>query len=229
MYIQIIILVLQAILIFIVLYFKSYFSEKGKNIATSEDIEELTLKVESVKQNFIEKNAIIKSELDILVNIQTGYKTEKRLAILEFHKKFSLWIELHTIAYIPLIDESNEQEIKEKLYSYDKIYQDLLIAKSLLEIYVEDEELFKIVRNLKMSILENLGMYPKQYLFDIRTNNKINQIQNGKVSITEVEELYKKRMELMKQHQKTLFNWLKDNIHLKNEYNNYIRNYIKNL
>lgn len=42
-------------------FFKSYFQEKGKNIATNGDIEELTLKVESVKQNFTEKNASLKA------------------------------------------------------------------------------------------------------------------------------------------------------------------------
>ena len=45
---------LQIILILIGLYLalvKSYFQEKGKNIATKEDIEEITQKVEKIKND----------------------------------------------------------------------------------------------------------------------------------------------------------------------------------
>ena len=71
-------IIFDIILVLIGLYlalFKSYFQEKGKNIATSEDIEDLTLKVESVKQNFIEKNASLKAKLDLLTNLQTFKNT----------------------------------------------------------------------------------------------------------------------------------------------------------
>src|SRR5690554_5990316 len=74
--------------------FKSYFQEKGRNIATSEDLEKITLKVESVKQHFSEKNAALKSKLDLLTNLQTNYKVAERNAILEFNKKLKIWINL---------------------------------------------------------------------------------------------------------------------------------------
>jgi hypothetical protein len=37
------------------LFFKAYFTEKGKNFATKEDIQEITSKIESVKLEFLKK------------------------------------------------------------------------------------------------------------------------------------------------------------------------------
>lgn len=49
-------IILEAVIIILGLYlalFKSYFQEKGKNIATKEDIEEITEKVETIKHNLL--------------------------------------------------------------------------------------------------------------------------------------------------------------------------------
>ena len=57
MQLQIIITIIQVI-VFVFFYFlfksllPSYFSQKGKNLATKEDIEEITGKIESIKANY---------------------------------------------------------------------------------------------------------------------------------------------------------------------------------
>ena len=152
-------------------FFKSYFQEKGKNLATSEDIEELTHKVESVKQNFIEKNASLKAKLDLLTNLQISHKNDERNSLIDFHKLIKSWIGLLTESSPSLIDDYDNQEIKNKLFQYDLTYKKVLSAEALLELYVDDEELTKLIHDLKIKILEHLIPHPKKYLLDLKFNN----------------------------------------------------------
>jgi len=135
--------------------FKSYFQEKGKNIATSEDIEELTHKVESVKQNFIEKNASLKAKLDLLTNLQISHKNDERNSLIEFHKLIKSWIGLLTESSPSLVDDYDSQEIQTKIYQYDLTYRKVLGAEALLELYVEDDKLEKLIHNLNERRGEN--------------------------------------------------------------------------
>jgi len=50
-------------------YLSSYITEKGKNLATKEDIQEITTKVEAVRSQFAAQLEIQKSELDRLVDV----------------------------------------------------------------------------------------------------------------------------------------------------------------
>jgi cell division protein FtsB len=61
-------IILDLILILLGLYFvllKSFFSEKGKNLATKQDIQEITEKIESVKLEYTKKSEQNKYELDL--------------------------------------------------------------------------------------------------------------------------------------------------------------------
>ena len=125
-------IILESILLLLALYLafiKSYFNEKGKNLATSEDIEELTAKVESVKQQFIEKNAALKAKLDLLTNLQINHKNDERLALIEFHKKLKKWIGLLTESIPVLKDAYDDDEIKNKMHVYEMVYQEMLDQK----------------------------------------------------------------------------------------------------
>lgn len=47
----------------VILYFRSYLKKKGENLATKEDIEEITTKVESIKASFQKENTIFFEKL----------------------------------------------------------------------------------------------------------------------------------------------------------------------
>ena len=69
-------LILDSIIILLGLYLiliKSYYSEKGKNLATKEDIKEITDKMESVKLDYLRRIEEYKKELNI------KYELEKTL------------------------------------------------------------------------------------------------------------------------------------------------------
>jgi len=65
-------LILDSIIILLGLYWifiKSYYSEKGKNHATKEDVKEITDKIESVKLDYLRKIEEYKKELNIKYEI----------------------------------------------------------------------------------------------------------------------------------------------------------------
>src|ERR1035437_3917179 len=68
-------------------FFKSYFQEKGKNLATKEDITEITEKIEKVK-----------SDIGILTHKKISLSTEKQNSLMELISKYSAW--LNYIMYV---------------------------------------------------------------------------------------------------------------------------------
>jgi hypothetical protein len=219
-------------------FFKSYFQEKGKNLATSEDIEELTTKVEKVKQQFLEKNASIKAKLDLLTNLQINHKNDERLALVNFHKKIKYWITLLTESTPTLINSYNDEEIETKINLYDNVYKEVLSAEALLELYVEDKNFIKLMGELKINTLKNLADHPVDFLFSLKKNNFEFQLHE-KMPVDTVENISKKserHTELLKlrsiiytEYRTKMIDSLKINIITEREYRNYIVEYIKNI
>lgn len=148
-------------------FFKSYFQEKGKNIATSEDIENLTTKVESVKQKFLDKNTNLKAKLDLLTNLQIGHRNDEKSALLSFHQCISAWIVLLTRTSI-LVDEYDNDEIMQKIYDYEEHYKKVNYSHALLKLYVEDEKLLALIDNIIIKTLENLSSLPTKHLRELK-------------------------------------------------------------
>lgn len=234
-------IIFDIILVLIGLYlalFKSYFEEKGKNIATSEDIEDLTLKVESVKQNFIEKNASLKAKLDLLTNLQISHKNDERNSLIEFHKTIKNWIRLLTESSPALVDEYDNQEIENKIHLYELTYSKVLNAEALLELYVDDEELIKLIYNLKRSVLEHLVPHPSQFLLDLKHNNvEREQLEKMPVNTTENiakktqkhQELLEKRKGIFDGYRTNMIKGYKEVIAYDKKYRVYIREYINKI
>ena len=84
----------------VILYFTaknllpSYFNEKGKNLATKEDISDLTQLVETVKYNFTKETEHLKSNLQFLTNIHGSLIVEERNAIVDLNEKYFSWLNL---------------------------------------------------------------------------------------------------------------------------------------
>lgn len=231
-------IIFDIVLIIIGLYlalFKSYFQEKGKNIATSEDIGRLTLEVESVKQQFIEKNANLKAKLDLITNLQLNHKIDERVALIDFHKKLKNWIALLTEPSPSLINDHDNEEIGIKLFSYDGAYQEVLSAEALIELYVDDEKLAKLIQNIKFNSILNLMEHPRKFLIDLKQNNL--ELEEQKKMIVDTignidkrsekhAELLKKRKQIIDNYSKNMIKGLKQNLPFEREYSEYIKNYV---
>jgi hypothetical protein len=77
--------------LFTLRYLSSYMSEKGKNLATKEDVEEITRKVEAVRSQFEAQSDIRKSELNRMVDVH-------RIQFeLEFSVLRELWAKINDV------------------------------------------------------------------------------------------------------------------------------------
>ena len=63
-------------------FFKSYFQENGKNLATKEDIGKITAEVEKVK-----------SGISILTHSKITLASERRNALMDFNNKYSAYLQ----------------------------------------------------------------------------------------------------------------------------------------
>src|SRR2546423_12509755 len=92
-------LVLEALILLLLLYLaflKSYFQEKGKNIATKEDVEEITSLVESVK-----------SQLQFSLQAKLSLRAEEHQVVIDYFAKYSAWLSAITNCSIANLDRDN--------------------------------------------------------------------------------------------------------------------------
>lgn len=169
----------QFILVVIGIYlafFKSYFQEKGRSLATSQDIENITRKVESVKKELEKDFAKTKSKIDLLYNLELDEIKNEKTSIIRFHKIFSEWFNTLTNS-LNIIDETDNNEIRNKMNDYDNLYTKVLNEFSLLELYLEDNDLIKLIDLLKIKILTELAQNPQSALLKlIHYNEKKDQL-----------------------------------------------------
>jgi hypothetical protein len=73
-------------------FLPSYVQEKGKNLATKQDIEEITRKVESVKIDFSKDLEFIKSDLQFQNQSLFSIKSAEREALIDTNFKYAEWL-----------------------------------------------------------------------------------------------------------------------------------------
>lgn len=139
-------LVLEIIIVIIGFYlalFKSYFQEKGKNLATKEDVEEITQLVEKIK-NQIHYNT--QSELSL--------RTEERNALVNYYDSYNYWLRTVMNIHPNVIWEDNDEKLTEfRATLYDaKFKYDL--AEGRKDIFVNNQKLVEHMNHLKTKTLE---------------------------------------------------------------------------
>lgn len=212
-------------LVVFVAFFKSYFTEKGKNIATSEDIEELTEKVESVKQEFVEKNMMLKARLDILSNVSFSHKNDERIALIEFHQKYTIWVSALTESLPHLLNNNDENEIKKKLYRYHILYEEVRMSEALIHIYVPDTDLVNLIHNLISTTLKQLGSHGSDYL--LKLNEFQQKIKSGEnTSSEQYEAIQKEFREICELYQNKLIESRKIQIKSELKYKDRLKTYL---
>lgn len=160
---QTIIIILQVLIVIIGLYlafFKSYLQEKGKNIATKEDIEEITKKVEAVK-----------TEFQILTHSRTTLNSEKRNSFLNYYDKYFLWLNTLLDTSYGNIDYYKNEEIDKYITKLNAMYKDICNAEARMQLWNDDEELTSLTQTLKVETLEKLHNVCKDSLLDLKGIN----------------------------------------------------------
>jgi len=211
----------------------NFLSEKGKNLATSEDIEELTLKVESVKQQFIEKNATIKANLDLLTNLQITHRHEEKTALVELNNKLHKWIALLTEGKPSVLDSDNNESINSKLHYLDLVYLEFVESQASFFLYVKDSNLLDAITNLQHSIIRNLSEHPRIYLIESQRINDLlkisDSVADSEIKFQRKKKLFDERTDILKTYQNNMIESLKLNEPYYIEYLTLIKTYFINL
>lgn len=148
----------------------SYFSEKGKNLATTEDISKITTLVEEVKHSFNKETENLKANLQILTNVQVGIVGEERNAIIDYNIKYFRWLNMLLDVSIKDVDISNDIELDKYMVLLGDSYRDLLDSATKFSLFVENEELIKIAGDLKIKTLE-FDALPSLYCLAMQRSN----------------------------------------------------------
>lgn len=140
---QIVIEVALLLIGFYLAFIKSYFQEKGKNLATKEDIEEITELVEKVKH-----------QIHFSTESKLNLRVEERNALVNYYEKYHYWLSRIMDAFFTFINEENanellamEQQLNEALFAHD-------IAQGRMNVFVKNEEIDKLASELKTQTLE---------------------------------------------------------------------------
>ena len=150
----------------------TYFSEKGKNIATKEDIGDITSSVESVKQEFRKETEAFKSQLQLNSNIQVDLITEERNAIIESNECFSNWFHHLIDSNLGGSEKVESYHLTDYRQRINLSYQKFLLAESRFCLFIQDEELKESLNGLKTSTNEMLGTVLIRYTYSLE---KLNQ------------------------------------------------------
>jgi len=99
-------------------FIPKYFEKKAENLATKEDIGEITTIVESIKQQNNKELELIKSELSLKTKAQQAIYDDEREAIIEYLKSCIMLLTTHFD--LPKLD--NNKEVLNYYFEKDKIF-----------------------------------------------------------------------------------------------------------
>lgn len=156
-----IMLFVTSTLTLIVILFKEYFKEKGKNLATREDIELITSKIENIKleiaNSHFQKNDLLE---------------KRKITLIDFYENYILFSENY-IRNISFIDAFIFQPQKIRERTDEIILQKGILEKSLwkLNIFEADDE--KFIEATKEIYLKQLDYYHLtiDFLWEIENNS----------------------------------------------------------
>jgi len=164
----------------------SYFNEKGRNIATKEDIGQITEIVEEVK-----------NDLEILTQSKLSIISEERNAILEFYKMYHLWLNTTIDISFNNISDENEIEIKQQFIERSNQHKNVSLAQARLDLFIDNESLIKICNKMVIETLKLKHIGDKS-LGEIRKINFEITKMKATVPIEEQLELYSKLLDKKK-------------------------------
>ncbi|MEX1013994.1 MAG: hypothetical protein WDZ80_02430 [Candidatus Paceibacterota bacterium] len=149
-------------------FFKSYFTEKGRQIAVKQDIEEITTKVESIK-----------TDLELYKGNKLNLITEERESILRFLDSYHEWrttIVLNS-PYLIINNPNNYHTINENFNSHHHVCQQNI---DRLALFFDDETFPEIKKKLMLKMLDlqqhSDSVMQKVYEYYKDKNHDINDI-----------------------------------------------------
>ena len=151
---------IEALILLLLLYlafFKSYFLEKGKNLATQEDIEKITLLVKSVE-----------SQLEFTLQAKLSLRAEEHQALVDYFSKYSAWLSAITNWSAVGINTENTSRLAETRSQLGVLHRDFDLAAGKVMLFVQNQEIQDLHDQLHIETLK-LQAHAELATFDIET------------------------------------------------------------
>ncbi|MBS1532303.1 MAG: hypothetical protein JSU01_18520 [Bacteroidetes bacterium] len=140
------------ILVCLKLYAKAYSTEKGKNLATKEDIGEITQIVESIKTSLAKETEELKSDLSFKSEHLIHLRAAERAAIINYYK--ATWVLVLNFRRPDLIkNEIDDFDEKDGMVSDLELRRYISEAESILNKTKEEVSNLKYLRDISESEL----------------------------------------------------------------------------
>lgn len=187
-------LVIFVVISGLIQYLIVYFKEKGKNLATKEDIGEITKEIKSIESNFINETEKLKAELNLLTNIEIGLISEKRNVIAELHASLQKW--MYAIIHLDMNCYDNNNICYNSIEKINNLYNDVLTKEAVFKIYIEDENLRSYIYDINKNGIKCMDLTIKLLSFMIHSNDDLAQ-QKVNNNYEETRVLHQKRKEAL--------------------------------
>lgn len=148
-------------------FLPSYFREKGKNLATQDDIAKITEKIEEVKIQYTTSVEKIKAELQLMISSQAKLQDRSIDSLVEFYENCCVFLFEKLDADIYGLQIHSENPLEEARKFMKSVH--LLTAKTFssalrVQIYfAKEKELISSVQNLIITILKYRDTFQKLF------------------------------------------------------------------
>lgn len=185
----------------------SYFAEKGKNLATKEDISEVTELVESAKVVFTTETEKLKANLAFLTTVEVGLISEERNAIIDANVKYFRWLNLLVDPSLNSVNVNSNEELLKFRSLLGEYFNDFNNSQTKFNLFVQNEALVNFTYTLKIETLKRLAEHPVNCAMEMEKNN--NKVFSMEKSLThgqlpEYQELRWKQLDISKNFHKNI-------------------------
>ena len=183
-------IIIESLLFIIGLYlafFKSYFQEKGKNLATKEDISEITKQVESIKNDFL-----------FSTQSKISLKTEERNSLVNCYEKISYWLNISYDTYFGGINYETKSKLQEIENKIDDARLQFELANARMELFMNNSKISEKMSELRKKTL-SLSHLSLEFILNLEIG--FHEIEQSKAEFEEkqidvLKAVYAKRKEL---------------------------------
>ncbi|HSD07911.1 hypothetical protein [Flavobacterium sp.] len=183
--------------------FKSYFQERGKNLATKEDIGEITKIVEDVKHSFTKETEQLRSSLSLFNNVFAGLVGEERNAIVDLNEKYFLWLHCLMDSNMGGADIKVNKDLDEHKKIINDCWTNYINSRAKFDLFVDDIEFKLQLNEMEQKTMELFTMLKMNYIHSlIRINLEYTELRrifdSGNISEAEIKRdlLYEKSLAL---------------------------------
>lgn len=165
------------------IFFKSYMMKKGDNLATLEDIEHLTSKVEGIKYEFSKMLEADKSKINLLSQRLNSYNSKKDDLIFQIYEEVNQLYNEQCSPNLDIIDHKKSNMIAWRNYvkSINNMMNSIVTKKSKLLIFFNKEE--KIMTSIDCMIKPTIQAGIKLNKISEKVSNMNSMLIRNKVYI----------------------------------------------